>query len=46
MHQLDADELHRLRHELSTLRPEVDKLRSDKAVLQDGVRQLTARRYG
>ena len=46
MHQLDADELHRLRHEVSTLRPEVDKLRQDNAILQNGVQQLTARRYG
>jgi hypothetical protein len=46
MHQMDSDELHRLRHELSTLRPEVDKLRQDNRVLQDGIQQLTTRRYG
>jgi hypothetical protein len=46
MHQLDADELHRLRHEVAAMRPELDKLRQDNRVLQDGVQQLTARRYG
>ncbi len=43
---MDADEVFRLRHELNTLRPEVDKLRQDNRVLQDGVQQLTSRRYG
>ena len=46
MHQLDADELHRLRHEVAAMRPELDQLRSDKAILQDGLGRLTSRRHG
>jgi hypothetical protein len=42
---MDADEVFRLRHELNTLRPEVDKLRQDNRVLQDGITKLTSRSY-
>jgi hypothetical protein len=45
MHQMDADELHRLRHELSALKPEVVQLRQDNRVLQDGITKLTSRSY-
>jgi len=41
MHQMDADELARLRHEVSTLRPENAQLKADKATLQNGILQAS-----
>jgi hypothetical protein len=41
---MDADENFRLRHELSTLRPEAEKLRGDVKILQNGITKLAEQR--
>jgi predicted nucleic acid-binding Zn-ribbon protein len=41
---MDGDELARLRHEVSTLRPENAQLKADKATLQNGITKLTEQR--
>jgi DNA repair exonuclease SbcCD ATPase subunit len=44
LHLMDADELARLRFEVSTLRPEAEKLRADVKTLQNGITKLAEQR--